>query len=142
MFLITSALHAQTILKRDTVYYLIDTASVPKNDRMFVVGQEGSIYGYRLTCQCYPWQTDPVFYRRALSKGIISSNIQDIKLATLRSLISIAVKFGMDEKNEHVYFFIERLNEKLIRYEVSLAKPWRQDKSIDMISVDTTKRNH
>ena len=42
-------------VKRDTIYYLLDTAKVPVKDRMFHFTAEGPAMGYTLACQCFPY---------------------------------------------------------------------------------------
>ena len=116
---------AQTITKKDTVYYLVDTIKVPDNDRMIEIGIEGDFYCYRLMCQCYPNQTNPVFTYIRHRKGISLTNIQlsKIKLINLKTLIRLAALHGITPKKNVAYFFIEYKNKQPICHEVVLLNP-------------------
>ena len=121
--------YAQKSAKRDTVYYLMDTTRTPHNDQIFLNGQEGNLYGYRLTCSCYPKQTDAVFIRRIDQKGIeiAENDLNNYKLLPLRSLLNIVARFGADEIRQHEFYFIEYQNKMFIKYQVFLAVPHNQD---------------
>lgn len=110
-------------VKKDTVYYLIDTTKVPLKDRMFLVGQEGSLYGYRLTCECNLYHEDFIFSRSVDSKfeQIDRKLLKNIKFISLRELIHIAVKYGTDKIDRTVFYFVEVQNKKYNLYKVRLV---------------------
>ena len=119
-------LYAQkNIIKKDTIYYLVDTAATPLKDRMLLVGKEGEFYGYRLTCSCYPWNSDAFFIYGLRQNGITitKQKIDQLKLITLRKLIQIVAKFGVDRVSRNVFYFIERQNGKYITHQVFLPEP-------------------
>ena len=130
-------------IKRDTIYYLVDTIKVPKADRMFLYGEEGDTYGYRLTCQCNTWQSDAFFVRRIDAKGLFlkKADFKKYKFITIRELIAIVVKFGNDNIRNHDFYFAEQQEKKFLLYRVYLAHAIRPSVSNDYISFppDTNK---
>ncbi|TCO17538.1 hypothetical protein EV200_1161 [Pedobacter psychrotolerans] len=61
-------------IKRDTIYYLLDTAAIPAKDRIFTFEREGPFKLYVLQCRCYPFFKDISFF-------IVRSDIKTKKLA-------------------------------------------------------------
>lgn len=116
---------AQKEVKKDTIYYLIDTAKVPIKDRMFLTGQEGNFYGYRLTCKCYPYQTDAFFTYLRSRKGteVTKDDLRLLNTINLRELIRIVVQHGLDQVNKTIFFFIELNGQKFIQHQVFLSEP-------------------
>lgn len=139
LLLISNQLYAQKQIKRDTLYYWVDTAKIPAADRMFVMGQEGDLYGYRLTCQCNRFQSDFYFVRKVNQKALIL-NRQDLKkykFITLRTLFEKVIKFGLDEKRENEFCFVVPQYDKedqFLLYDVFLTVPHN-----DGIRYDTHK---
>ncbi|WDF56705.1 hypothetical protein [Mucilaginibacter sp. KACC 22063] len=123
VMLFADSLHAQSAIKKDTVYYLLDTTKTSVKDRMFLVGQEGAYYGYRLTCECGTYNQDVVFTRLVARKGEILTRAQVEKLnfISLRQLIHLVVKYGIDKKKNTVYYFIEPYEEDFVKYKVFLS---------------------
>ena len=110
--------------KKDTVFYLVDTAKTPTADQMFLAGAEGNIYGFRLNCRCNRWNTDAFFLYPLEEKGVELSqkNINQINFITLRSLIDIVAQFGIDAKRTKVFYFVEPFNNRYIKHEVFLRE--------------------
>lgn len=112
--------------KPAVVYYLIDTATVPVADRMFSINTNGKTYQYTLNCSCLmPWLTDALFTRFVDDKGVMLSQTQvnRLKLLTLRQLIDIVVKYSVVRKKENIFYFVEKRAEQLIKYKVVLSEP-------------------
>ena len=114
-----------TLAKKDTGYYLIDTAKIPSKDRMFHVGVEGHAKFYALICKCYPWNLDPVFTYPKARKGntINKESFNKIKTIELKDLINIAVRYGIEKIDKTVIYFIEPQGKEFIAHEVFLLDP-------------------
>lgn len=136
LFIITNV-YAQKNTKRDTVYYLVDTTAVPVKDRMFDIGLEGYIHYYRLMCQCYPWQLNPVFSYVVKRKGTNMSKqeVEKTQFITLQKLIDIAVQYGISKVEKKVFYFIEPSNNAFIKHEVYLMPPRKPEILYDIQSV-------
>jgi hypothetical protein len=134
---LSNMLYAQKNLKKDTVYYLVDTTRIPLKDRMFDIGIEDHFYYYRLTCQCYPWQTDPVFTYVLERKGSLLTNNEQKKLnlISLRGLINIVVEYGLNRKDKKVFYFIEPKDQSFIMHRVYLMDPRKPTIAINIESV-------
>ncbi len=82
-------------IKRDTIYYLLDTAKVPIKDRMFRIEREGPVIGYVLECKCYPYARGIAFYFPITDKKERKISLQEfrkIKTVSIRELIDLALK--------------------------------------------------
>ncbi len=55
-------------IKRDSIYYLLDTANVPVKDRMFHIESEGPFMFYSLECKCFPYEYRIGFYYQIADK--------------------------------------------------------------------------
>jgi hypothetical protein len=134
---ISTSLYAQKQIKKETTYYLLDTAMIPPADRMFIAGQEGDIYGYRLTCKCNPRQADVYFTRKMSQNGIILNRLDLLKykFITLRKLIDIVVKFGRDGQRANEFYFVEPQygkEDQFILYNVYLTEPHNENPLYDI----------
>lgn len=102
--------------QKDTVYYLLDTTSVPINDRMFEISEEAGKKVYVLQCRCYPWEMNPVFFSRPHKDGdtryISTIDFQRLKKITLVRLIDIAFEYGKDKIDKTDFYFIEPSEDK------------------------------
>lgn len=100
----------QNKIKQDTVYYKLDTSSVPIKDRMFSMDQEASFKEYILLCKCDPWGNDLVFYsnidRPNETKTISKETFNQIKTISITRLIEIWTQYGKDRINKYKMFFI------------------------------------
>lgn len=116
-FFITQTAKSQPANKnKDTVYYLLDTASVPLNDRMFEIGEEaGNIY-YILKCRCYPWNMNPIFFSVPAKKNdthhISDEDFRRLKKISLVQLTDIAFNYGKDKIDKTDFYFIEPSEDK------------------------------
>lgn len=62
-------------LKKDTIYYLLDTAVVPVKDRMFKIEPEGPFMVYQILCKCYPYATSISFLCNISPRREINTNL-------------------------------------------------------------------
>ncbi|WP_025145976.1 hypothetical protein [Pedobacter jeongneungensis] len=119
-------------IKKDTVYYLLDTLSVPAKDRMFKVEREGPAMVYQLQCKCYPYSTSITFYydiNRKKEKIIKISEAKKIKTVSITELISLAVKSLLkEEANEYKFVFLEPSGNDINLINMVLAPPYNPNK--------------
>ena len=126
LFLAASFYKADAQKKPASVYYLIDTASIPAADRVFYIRTNYHSYEYILNCSCLmPWLSDAIFIRSVDDKGSVLSQkqVNQLKLLTLRQLIDIIVKYSVVRKKENIFYFIENREGRLIKYKVALREP-------------------
>ncbi|MCJ8210040.1 hypothetical protein MUY27_09995 [Mucilaginibacter sp. RS28] len=110
-------------LKKDTIYYVVDTSKIPLKDRVILIGgKEGQYFSYRLMCSCNSWHGDYTFTRHVSKPGeLINPNDTRVKnSATLRSLIQIATQHSEKKPANHVFYFIEAINNQYVKYQVFL----------------------
>ncbi|MBB6502811.1 hypothetical protein [Pedobacter cryoconitis] len=95
-------------VKKDTVYYHLDTTAIPIKDRMFAIDEEAGTVSYVLLCKCYPWETDLRFFytKGKNTKSISKEEFSKIKTISITQLIEIAVKYAKDRIDRHTFFFI------------------------------------
>ena len=86
---------ANSQVKIDTIYYLLDTAKVPVKDRMFRIEREGPAMGYILECKCYPYARGIPFYFPIADKKEKRISLQEfkkLKTVSITQLIDLALK--------------------------------------------------
>ncbi|WDF56706.1 hypothetical protein [Mucilaginibacter sp. KACC 22063] len=111
---------AQNHTQKDTVYYLLDTTKTNIKDRMFLHGQEGRSYSYRLFCECAAFHQDAIFTRRASAKGdtLTKEQVNKLPLITLRQFIHIAVQYGIDRIDRKEVFIITPYKDKFLAHQI------------------------
>lgn len=103
---------AQVAKTVDTVYYLVDTAKIPKNDRMVEMGIEGRWHYYQIKCRCLKYGQSPVFAYEVKDQSGELITQKDIKSITLISLASL-IEMSRDGEGikafnyKHVAYFLE-----------------------------------
>jgi hypothetical protein len=125
-FIISSVLSgicfAQTKAKKDTLYYLIDTAKTPTRDRVFSINyvKVAEVVQYYLNCPCVwsdQWPTFLYVLRKSLDDRtfikptyIEEKNLKNISFIPLKDLIEKACENDYYVFNDkYVLFFIEHL---------------------------------
>ena len=140
-----SNLSAQVKTKVDTVFYLLDTAKTPVNDRMWEVGIELPFKQYVLKCPCLLYNSEIAFMYPIKDTGNIFDldKLQKFKLIDLPRLIGKSKQFIENNFKGLVFFIIEPYKNKYIIHRVGLMQPIKPFKSIDIITVlpDTLKKN-
>ena len=130
LILTIQSIKAQDRIKKDSIYFLLDTASIPLNSRMFLVEQEANTKGYILLCQCFPKHENAIFFyqiNRAKTKFLSKDTFKSLKTISISELIKIVIKFSESEIEEHLFFFIEPDQKQLKINQVYLAKPLKRD---------------
>lgn len=95
-------------IKRDTIYYLLDTTKVPIKDRMFISESEGSFKGYVLRCKCFPFGYSIFFYYKIGSKKEKEINLKEfskLKTVSVTQLMDLAIE-SLAPANKNKYQFI------------------------------------
>ncbi|MGF7080543.1 hypothetical protein [Mucilaginibacter sp. UYCu711] len=110
---------AQELIKKDTMYYLLDTLKIPINDRMITLAeQEGDGKFFLINCPCLSHDEKPQFYYRISKKISVSKKMfNSIKLISLTSLIEITKKSGNDFSNKYVFYMIEPDNKSYVMHQ-------------------------
>jgi hypothetical protein len=138
----------KTIANRvDSIYYLIDTAKTPFNDRMWDIGIEGSFKYYTIACSCLQYNRQPTFFYRTNFKGqvIKQKDLNRFKFIKLSDLIIKAKKYtDTTYKGKYAIFFVEHSDGKFILHKVSLSEPRKPVVNIDyeIMPMDSTKTKH
>ncbi|MCZ4244563.1 hypothetical protein [Pedobacter punctiformis] len=129
-------------IKRDTVYYLLDTASVSVKDRMFKIEREESAMMYLLQCKCYPYATNIPFYFDIYKnkKEIISrKEFKKIKTVSIVELIVIALKcLPPANRTDYKFIFIEPDGKNMRLTDMVLGAPYnpREVNSTEKIKIN------
>jgi hypothetical protein len=112
-------------LKKDTVYFLVDTAKVPVKDRMFIITKEEQFMYFRLTCKCYPWQMNPMFTYGWEHEGFFLSkkDFNKIRTISISELIEIVAQYGQDKIKKTIFYIIEPDGKKWRMHETFLMPP-------------------
>ena len=127
--LIANYAFANKIIKRDTVFYLLDTTNWAVKDRMWVEGIEGKFRYYILQCPCLQYEAKPTFICRTEEAGEIVSNdfLTDHTLVSLPDLIVKTKKYlKSSNKNSTVFFIVEHINGSYLKRRVGLITPEKQ----------------
>jgi len=111
---------AQKIIKKDTIYYLIDTANVPINDRMITIESAKEYKFYSINCPCLNNSIKPIFRCNITNQVIMKrSMISSLKFIHLPDLIELVKKKDNGYFNDNfVIFFIEPYKRKYIKHRV------------------------
>jgi glycine cleavage system H lipoate-binding protein len=119
--------------KPDTVYYLADTAWVPKNDRMMTIGTEvyshpgklDTIESFRINCACLPYTYYPTFtqHLNKSRKKLSPLGIKKIKFISLSDLLELVLKdYKHDFNDKHIVIIVEAVKNKYFAGEVFLTE--------------------
>jgi len=152
MFLVICSVNAYALadIKKDSVYYLIDTARTPRNDRLWDIHEEyPTIMLYTIKCPCLAFGNRPTFVDNLELKTdemISTEEFKAIKLTTMASLIEKAKRASIDQKarNNCSFFIIERRGGNYVVHKVRLLNPTKPAQTnIDYMTVpsnDSTKQ--
>lgn len=117
--------------KKDTLFYLVDTAKTPVRDRLMRIEIEGPWNCFAIECTCLKYNQRPVFVYKLENPGSEPVNInlfRKINFISLTKLIELAKEGGGDIFNEkHIAYFIEKKGHKFIKTKVTLVKPMRRE---------------
>jgi hypothetical protein len=126
------AIAQNQIIKKDTIYYLLDTANTSIKDRMFKIEREGPAMIYQLKCKCYPYSTNITFYfdiNHKKEKKIKPQEFNNLSTVSISQLIEIAVKLlAPNEKNKYKFMFIEPIGSEMRLIDMTLAAPYNPRK--------------
>ena len=125
--------------KKDTLYYLVDTAKTLKSDRIFSIDTHPRFVFYSVACPCIPSNSGFMFYYSSI-KGlpdttlkenvdIKKSQIKKMQFLPLYKLIEIVCKEQGHTNINHVIYFIQHMpNGKYISRKVTLTPPFSPEK--------------
>jgi len=132
----------------DSIYYLIDTAKVPANARMWDIYEEyPSFKVYVIKCPCLQYDKEPSFIydiNKIKGQTISKKELKDFKFINLVALILKVKQFTeRGFKGEYAIFLVEPTGKKYILHQVRLLKPTKsREVSIDYENIsppDSTK---
>jgi hypothetical protein len=147
VFLNTFTAFSQKSSKIDSTYYLIDTAKIPANARMWEIHEEyTSFKEFVIQCPCLRYNQQPSFIydEKAPTSGLISKKELDkLKLVNLTTLIAKAKKFtDMGYTGKYFIGFIEPRGKEYIFHEVRLLNPVKpRNPSIDYENIQPIDSN-
>ena len=99
----------------DSIYYFIDTAKTPINDRMWDIGIESSYQYFSIKCQCLKYGAEPIFVYKTKDPGqtIDKKAFRNLETVSLLKLINLAKQTAdLTATTLYIYFFIEKKNKK------------------------------
>lgn len=96
------------VIKKDTIYYLLDTLKTPVNDRMVTVHQNGNGQLTEIKCPCLKAHGTPQFLSRISKKALLTKNkFESLKLISLPGLIQIVSTYDEHFNNRYMMYIIE-----------------------------------
>lgn len=117
----------QNKAKRDSIYYLLDTAAVPVKDRMFKTEIEQPYKLFVLRCKCYPNGANAAFStyitQQDNAKYISQEDFHRLKTISLTELIAITANSPKEKGTKHHFFFLEPNGNKMKITRVYLLPP-------------------
>ncbi len=117
LFILTNKTTAQ--VKKDTIYYLLDTLNTPVKDRLITVEKDGSDTFVRINCHCMKNYEIPVFvfnskYGIPLQRKVFKS----LNTLTLIRLMELArAVTSIDFQIHHVFYIIEPKGKDYVMYQ-------------------------
>lgn len=130
-------------IKRDTIYYLLDTAKVPKKDRMFRIDREGPAMFYSLECKCFPYEYGIGFYYQIKDKKAKSIGLQEfrqLKTVSIVELIDLALKYlPPANRSKYKFIFAEPEGNHIRLIDMKVWIPTKPRKTITVTTIEQIK---
>jgi hypothetical protein len=136
---------AQTKSKIDSIYYLIDTAKVPLNARMWKIETDNAYKYFILQCPCLPSSGKPeLTYNMKIEGEVINeTEVKTLKTVDIYTLILEAKKFFDNKlKDNYAIFLVEPKDKKFVIHKVVLKNTEKNPGLTDYenIPADTLKK--
>ncbi len=118
-------INAQSVSKKDTIYYLVDLNKIPINDRMITVDSESVFKLYTINCRCSILNKQPVFFvKRNNAISVKKKELAKVKFITLAFLIDLIKTYDYVEFNKkYVCYFVEPMHNKYLKNRVMSSVP-------------------
>src|SRR6187402_1232163 len=86
---------AQNSVKRDSIYYLLDTGKTSSSDQMWAINTSGSFTYCALQCPCLKYNGKPIFFYSSASSGriVLKNELEATKFTKLSTLINKAKSY-------------------------------------------------
>ena len=140
--LLLAKLNAQE-KKTDTIYYLLDTAKVPVNDRMFHIESEGPFMFYSLQCKCFPYGYGIGFYHKIANKKekeISFQEFRQVKTVSIIELIDLAVDYLTPaNRNKYQFIFVEPEGNHFRLIDMKIWIPTKPRKTTTITTIEPIK---
>jgi len=125
LIFISAKLFAQGGQRNDSLYYLIDTAKTPANERLWDIETNNQFKSYTLNCPCLKYNGMPRFFYSLTEAGdpaqvITKAGLQGLKVVTLRELIGKSRQLLDTSIISHAFAFIEPYGRKYVVHHVDL----------------------
>lgn len=120
---------------RDSIYYLIDTAKTPVNDRLWDIHDENNLVFYTFQCSCLMYGGNPTFvYSSNKPAQVPINSLKGIRLISIVGLLKL-IKQSEGEKfnTKHVLYFIQPSNEGYIKRQVRAFRNQEPIKDYEII---------
>ena len=113
--------------KIDSVYFLLDTARTPLNERIWRIDNDGPWKYYTVECHCLPYNMEPTFAydtRNDISRIFSKKELRSIVFINISDLID-TVKKNLENGRKETYtlFLIEPYKKKYISHRLNLSHP-------------------
>jgi len=110
--------HAQSNIKKDTIYYLVDTAKTSTYDRLITVQKNDTEQFYTINCPCLINNSKPVFRCNIEKKTYVDTiAFKSLKLTYLSELIELVRKNdNITFNDKFTIFFIEPSKKNYVKY--------------------------
>jgi hypothetical protein len=117
--------NAQIKPKIDTIYYLLDTAKIPVNDKVWKVSKDSDYQYYTILCPCVQFNGSPTFInvKEQRVQTLSKAQLERIQLTSLPVLIVKAKQFLDSNKKENVFFIIEPAGKRYLVHQMILFNP-------------------
>ncbi len=118
---------AQKGRRTDSVYYLLDTAKTPLNERIWHIDNDGPWKYYTIQCHCLQYDTEPTFAydtRKDIPRIFSKKELKSIALINISDLIdSVKKNLENGRKDAYTLFLIEPYKKKYIIHRLNLTHP-------------------
>lgn len=106
--------------KIDTIYYLLDTMRVPKNDRLVKISGNAYDTDISILCQCLNTSEKNIFLNSQVKRNIVidKATFKSLKLTTLAALIGFIQNHNTTTFGSNVVYIVQPSNNKYILHRV------------------------
>jgi hypothetical protein len=112
---------------KPNIYFLIDTAKIPPNDRLYKINNTAKYVAFDILCPCFSGQQYPGFMSNQKPVILSKGNIKKYNFITLKDfLFKICKEKEGIEKNNNIYF-VEKIKNKYYMYLVMMDSIVREE---------------
>ena len=133
-----SVLHAKAQSSkqtRDSIYYLMDTAKTPVNDRLWDIHDENALIFYTFQCACLQYGGNPTFvYNSNKPNQTHINSVRAIRLIRIVDLLKLLKQSEGEEFNKkHIMYFIQPSKKGYVKRQVRAFRNQEPIKDYEII---------